>query len=388
MKILAVHAGGFPRIGDTHEQQRLKAARESLDRGDLGREKFVDVQNDLVREALSVQARAGLDLVSDGQIRWADPVSHIMGRLEGVRIGGLTRYFDTNTYYRQPQATGPISLKGPLTADEFRFARAISPRPVTATLPGPFTLSRLSLPGGPYPGRGEMMAALVPVLAGEVGLLADAGAANIIIEEHSLVREPSALSRVEDALEVLGGRKGQAKLWLRISYGDIAPLYGALQKLPVDGLILDFTYSSRLADAVASSGSDLPLGLGIIDARNIRLEHPLKTAREVERLVKRVRGGEAWIMASTGVDFLPRIRAVEKLALLARIRDLVTGKGGRRHLTGGRKPAKGRRGPGKARRGKNKIKPRRMSRLWRGSPKKAARPGSRAKKAAHRRGRR
>jgi len=327
MKILAVHAGGFPRIGDTREQQRLRVAREALDRGDMSEEIFIDVENDMVREALSEQSKAGLDLVSDGHIRWQDPVSHIMEKLEGVRIGGLLRYFDTNTYFRQPQITGEISAKGPLLADEYRFARAISPRPVTATLPGPLTLARLSIPGGPYPNSNDIMKALIPVIAGEVGALAAAGAGNIIIDESFLFREPLALARVEDSLEVLGGRKGSARLWLRLSFGDYAPLYAALQKLPIDGLILDFTYSPRLADALTSSGSDLPIGLGLVDSRNTRMENPLKTARTVEKMLKRVHGGETWLIASNGVDFLPRARAVEKLVLLAKMRDLLTGKG-------------------------------------------------------------
>lgn len=360
MKILAVHAGGFPRIGDTHEQQRLRDARGSLDRGELPEEKYFDVQNGVIRDALSAQSRAGLDRVSGGQISWHDPVSHLMAGLEGIRSGGLLRYFDTNTYFRQPQVTGPISAKGPLAADEFRFARAISPRPVTATLTGPLTLSRLSLPGGPYPGANELMKALIPVIAGEVGALAGAGAGDIIIEEHCLLREPKSISLLEDSLEVLGGRKGSARLWLRLSFGDITPLYAQLQKLPVDGLMLDFTYSPGLADAVASSGSDLPLGLGLVDARDIRLESPIKTARIAERLIRRIHGGEAWITASNGMDFLPRSRAIEKLELLARIRDLVAGKGRRKTRSAAPRKGKGRK-PGK-RAGKRKPAPRRRRR--------------------------
>ena len=365
MKILAVHAGGFPRIGDTREQQRLRVAQESLDRGDIPEEQFWDVQNDMVREALSVQSRAGLDLVSDGQIRWADPVSHIMGKLEGVRLGGLARYFDTNTYFRRPQIIGALSAKGPLTSEEFRFARAISPRPVTATLTGPFTLSRLCLPGGPYRGVNELLDALTPILAGEVGKLAASGAGDIIIDEHFLGREPNALPRLADALEVLGGAKGSARLWLRLSFGDYAPLYGELQKLAIDGLILDFTCSARLADMVASSGSDLALGLGLVDARNTRLENPLKTAREAARLMKKVRASGCWLVASNGVDFLPRHRAVEKLALLARMRDFLTGKDrkpGKARKKTGRKKALRRTKPGKkGRRTRKAVRPRRTN---------------------------
>jgi len=347
VKLRAVHAGGYPRIGDAREQQKLRLAQAAFDRGDIPEDKLVDAQNDMVRGVLSEQAKAGMDLVSDGQIRWYDAVSHMMRKIEGVKIGGLLRYYDTNTYFRQPQVVGPISSKGPLIADEFKFARAISPRPVTATITGPFTLSRLAIPGGPCREADQVMKALVPILADEIGQLASAGADNIVVEEHFLLREPGGLFQVEDALEVLGGRKGPAKLWLRLSFGDSSPLYGKLQKLPVDGLVLDFTYSGRLAEIVSTDGSDLPLGLGLVDARNTRMENPAKLAREAERLVRRVRGSESWLIASNGLEYLSRPRAAEKLAVLARARDLLAGKGGGRVKSrrkakpaGKRKPAR------------------------------------------------
>ncbi len=295
-------------------------------------------------------------MVSDGQARWHDPVSHVMLRMEGVREGGLARWFDTNTYFRRPRVVGTLASPAPLIADEFKFARAVAPRPVTVTLTGPFTLSRLAIPGGSYAGSNAVLEALALLLAGEVGNLAQAGATDIVVEEHSLVREPAALSRMEDALEVLGGRKGPARLWLRLSFGDCAGLYEKLQGLPVDGLILDFTYGPGLAEIVAGAGSAVPLGLGLVDARNTRLEKPADIARLARRLLRRV-AGDSWLTSSCGLEFLPRARAEDKLSLLADVRDLLLGRWrkGRpvrkRARTGGRKPARKRgRAAGKTRR--------------------------------------
>ncbi len=367
MNIVAANVGSYPRIGDTREQHKLRDALAALDRGEIKEQDLAQVQNEVVHEVLAEQAKAGLDVVSDGQIRWSDSVSHVMGKFDGVSINGLLRYFDTNTYFRQPQITGTLAEKGPLIADELKLAQAFSSKPVIATILGPLTLSRLSvLKGGPYHGANQLMDALVPLLAAEVERLATVGADAIVIEEPFLLREPAALPQMADALEVLAARKGSLRLWLFLSFGDAAPLYEKLQGLAVDGLILDFTYSRAMADAVATSGSQLSLGLGVVDARNTKLESPARVASFVARLLKKVQAEVVGLTPSNGLEFLPRSRAYEKLAVLARARDLLTGAGPSRAKrwpalrtrkaakVRRRKPASRRTARGKSRRGRRR----------------------------------
>ena len=70
----------------------------------------------MTRAAVEEQAGSGLDLITDGQIRWYDPISHAAGKLENITINGLMRYFDTNSYFRQPVVKGPIRLRQPSAA--------------------------------------------------------------------------------------------------------------------------------------------------------------------------------------------------------------------------------------------------------------------------------
>jgi 5-methyltetrahydropteroyltriglutamate--homocysteine methyltransferase len=329
MNIVAANGGSYPRIGDSREQQKLRNAYEASQRGDITGKDLTRIQQSVIREVLAEQAKAGLDVVSDGQITWYDSVSHVMGKLKGVSINGLLRYYDTNTYFRQPQVTGRIEDRGALLADDLKWARAVSARPVLTTLPGPLTLSRLSIiKGGPYANPDKLMDALVPVLADEVERLARAGADAIVIEESYLLREPKALPRLADALEVLAARKGSLRIWLAVTFGDAAGIYDKLQRLPVDGLSLDFTYSRAIADAVTSSGSRLALGLGLVDARNTKLESPSKVAAQAALLLKKAKGAVAGLVPSNGLEYLPRGRAFEKLVVLAKARDLLMGKKG------------------------------------------------------------
>lgn len=329
MNIVAAHGGSYPRIGDLREQQRLRQALEAVQRGDISEKDLDRAQQDATREAIGEQVKAGLDVVSDGRIRWYDAVSHPYAKLKGVSITGLLRFYDTNTYFRQPHVTSAISLKSPLIADEVKWAVAVSPKPVLAGLLGPLTLSRLALLKDGYKSPDALMDALTPIIADEVERLVKAGADAIVIEEPHLLREPKALPRLADALEVIAARKGAKRLWLFPSFGDAGALYEKLQGLAVDGLTLDFTYGKAAFDAVASSGSRLGLGLGLVDARNTRLESPAKVASQAEVLLRKVAGPVAGLCATNGLEFLPRTRAYEKLVVLAKARDLLVGKSGR-----------------------------------------------------------
>ena len=92
--------GSYPRIGDAPELQILRRATAALDRGDRNMADLLEAENEMTRRAISEQLKAGLEVITDGQIRWYDPISHIASRLENVKIAGLQRYFDTNFYFK------------------------------------------------------------------------------------------------------------------------------------------------------------------------------------------------------------------------------------------------------------------------------------------------
>src|SRR5436309_14014379 len=142
--ILASLLGNYPRIGDRPPEQALRRALQRADREEVPPSAIAEAEDEMTRLALREQAEAGLDIMTDGQIRWHDPVSHVARGLTGFRIEGLLRYFDTNTYYRQPAAVGPIGRERPFLVEAYRFAAAAAPRPVKGIVTGPITLARLS----------------------------------------------------------------------------------------------------------------------------------------------------------------------------------------------------------------------------------------------------
>ena len=326
MELALCNHSSYPRIGDDPEHQILRRTIAQHDKGEKTDEAVRAAQDRMTELALAEQTEAGLDLVTDGQIRWADPISHLAGKLSGVRVNGLLRFFDTNFYFRQPVVEGTPERTEPLLLEEFRFAQEKSARPVKVVLTGPYTLARLSVGENGGPGGFEkMLEGYTAALAAEVAALAAAGAKVIQIEEPALLKYLDDFPRFEQCLTALAMSKDSSQLALTLYFGDPAVVYDQLQTLPVDLLGLDFTYSPGLIDRVVSSGSARTLMLGLLDGRNTRLEDPVAVARELEKLARSADLNRAYLSPSCGLEYLPRDRARLKLKQLAVIRNTFLG---------------------------------------------------------------
>ncbi len=282
-------------------------------------------EDHLVKLALQDQQNAGIDVVTDGLIRWNDPVSHLAGKLGGTRIDGLLRFFDTNFYFRQPVVYGKIERSRPLVLNEFEWAAQRSAQPVKPVLMGPYTLTQLSLRDGEGGNPDALLLAYAEALGAEVAGLAAAGARLIQVDEPSLLRRPVDLSLARQALALVAAHKGCAELALATYFGDAATLYAALQALPFDAIILDFTYSPKLSQVIETDGSTKPLGFGLLDGRNTRLEDQASVARLLERMLTHVKPERNYLTTSCGLEYLPRDRARLKLSHLTSIKKSLLG---------------------------------------------------------------
>jgi len=326
MELSLSNHSSYPRIGDDAEHQLLRRTIAQRDKGEKTDDAVRAAEDRMTELALAEQVEAGLDLVTDGQIRWLDPISHLAAKLSGVRLNGLLRFFDTNFYFRRPVVEGKLERTGPLLLEEFEFAQEKSARSVKAVLTGPYTLARCSVnENGGAGGFDKMLEGYTGALAAEVAALAAAGAKVIQVEEPALLKHPDDFSRFEQSFSALAMSKDSAQLALVFYFGDPAPIYDHLQTLPVDLLGLDFTYSPDLVDRVASNGTARTLVLGLVDGRNTRLEDPAATARQLEKLARSADLNRAYLSPSCGLEFLPRDRARQKLKHLAVIRNTFLG---------------------------------------------------------------
>lgn len=327
MRLLTANHSSYPRIGNRPDEQALRRASTLRDHGRATDDDVRAAEDHLILLALQDQAKADLDVVTDGLIRWHDPISHLTAKLEGARVNGLVRYFDTNFYVRRPVINGKVTRRSPLVLKEFQWAAERAARPVKVVLTGPCTLAQLSIAEGEDDSRESLVMSYAVALGAEAAELAEAGARVIQIDEPCLVAHSLDITLVREVISLIAAHKGNTELELATYFGDAAPVYSRLQELPVDALILDFTYSRSLRQMIEADGSAKVLGLGLIDGRNTKLEDKHVIARQVEHMLGRITADRCYLTTSCGLEYLPRDRAQLKLKHLTAIKDLLLGEG-------------------------------------------------------------
>jgi 5-methyltetrahydropteroyltriglutamate--homocysteine methyltransferase len=288
-------------------------------------EEYEAVVRDYVAEVVREQEDAGLDLVTDGLVYWYDLIAHPASRLEGVQINGIVRFFDTNTYVRQPEITGaPTGSFG--LAPEYERAKASASKELKAIVTGPYTLARHSI----IKSNGDLSSlasAYADALGAELEALRKAGARYVQIDEPSLLKFPEDAELVRNVLRRAVAAKGDMIVSLATYFGDATHIYGELLNMPCDMLALDLHYGPGLAETIVQHGSDRPVALGALDGRNTKLDDTESVARTVDRVMEALgsRGvDEVHLQPSCGLEFLPRDRAKRKLERMREISDAIS----------------------------------------------------------------
>ena len=217
---------------------------------------------------------------------------------EGLWTGALTRFLDTNTFYRAPSAaTGEPKLRVPL--DERYVAPLPGPRLVT--LPSPYALAQ---------GAGiEPKTLAESVLKPQIEAL---DAELVVLEEPFLARDEASPQELSGALEALAGGP---KLALWLTFGNAKNLLEqGLDELPVDAIGIDF-YATQATDVPEGFGKTLLAG--VLDARSSVLEEPREIAAFVQTLHER--GVEEIALVPNGdLQYVSEQVAREKLGRLGK----------------------------------------------------------------------
>ena len=278
----------------------------------------------VIGAVIAEQVEAGLDVVTDGQIGWQDPISHVMGQFEGVRIGAAGVCPGTSVAYRQPIICGALRRTQSVAGEAFVVAQAASAKPVKPVLPGPYTLARLSrIETGPYQTVAALAHALAALLAEEVADLVARGAQVIQFDEPAALQPQTDFRLIRDVFEPLWAVRGTAQLVVATYWGDAEPVYAQLDSIPADVLAVDVPSTRGLVELVASAGAGKVLALGVVDGRSDRLEAAETLARDVERMLQRYIFDRVYLQPSCGLGALSGTQARRKLQCLQAIGALV-----------------------------------------------------------------
>lgn len=319
MEIFAANHSSYPKIGDAPDQQTHRIAYARWERGEISDDEFERVQELVVKEVIEEQKRAGAQIVTDGLIRWYDPVSHIARGIGGCEINGLLRFFDTNFYFRQPVLKDQPRRKQPVLLKEFEYAKSVTDLPVKAVMIGPYTFTRLSINMSGLSFE-DLVIEVGRILAEEAKDLAKAGAEFIQVEEPAILKNINDFEVFRDALEIITNEAGEERIVLTTYFGDVGPLYERLLEIRVGGLGFDLTYSPNLSDLMTQVGCKKEIWLGIVDGRNTKMEREEDVLRIIKKIATNVESRRIFLMPSCGLgEYLPRKVAFKKLVLLSRV---------------------------------------------------------------------
>jgi 5-methyltetrahydropteroyltriglutamate--homocysteine methyltransferase len=293
----------------------LRRATHDCDNGKITQEQFAKIEDEVTSEVIKEQDNAGIDIVSDGGIRWHDQFSYFAGKLQGVEITGLVRYFDTNTLYRQPVVKSEIQWTKPVMVSDFEFAKTCTSKPVKVILPGPVTLAANSVDKH-YNNQANLIDAYAKTLTQEVAALFKAGCPLVQIDEPSLVYDSEIVSLdvCKRALsEIVEPRTSDAgKLALYTYFGSPVGIYDFLLGLPYDIIGLDFTYAPECMELIEKKQPKASLAAGIIDARNTKMEGD-EVGQKLRKIANIVGADNLYVNPNCGLEFLPRSIARKKL---------------------------------------------------------------------------
>ena len=315
--------GAYPKIGDGLEAQELRRALHRRDRGEIGEADLDKVFDEVTRGAIGEIEAAGIDVTNDGQIRWDDALSPFARAWSGVEPGPLERFYDNNTYFRQPIIDGRIQTDGRSLVRDYTHAAGIAKSKLKAAIPGPLTFATLTARDDQYRSLEERVLAVADATAKEIAGLKAAGATMIDIEDPAVVASPK---HIELAREAYSRFADQDLALTLVTYFFAADaVLESLASFPVAAVAIDIRSRDTTAFDRLDAFRTQDVVLGVVDARNTRLETAEEVARYAERALKLVPQERLVLATTTSLEYLPRDVARAKLAALVEGARLVSG---------------------------------------------------------------
>ena len=284
-------------------------------------ERLAEAQDDATRLAISDMEEAGIDIITDGEMRRESYSNHFSNALDGIDRNvpgaGLTR---TGRPDVVPLVNGPIVRSAPVEIDAARFLVAHTDRATKVTLPGAFTMSQQAQ-NDYYTTRRELALAFADALNAEIRELFEVGIDVVQIDE------PYLQSFIEDAREYaveainrsLVGIEGTTVLHTCFGYGHFISAknsgYPFLDEL-------GDTLAAQLAIEAAQPNLDLSvldglsrhtIVLGVVDLGDPEPDAPDIVAKRIEAALEHVPVERLVLAPDCGMKYLSRTLARQKL---------------------------------------------------------------------------
>ena len=292
---------------------------------------LAEAQDDATLVAIRAQERAGLDIITDGEIRRESYSNHFATALEGVDIDNPGEALDRSGHPNPvPRVVGPISRPVPVQTRDTEFLRANTGRAVKVTVPGPFTMSQQAQ-NDYYTDVESMAMAYADACNQEVKDLFAAGADIVQLDEPYLQARPEAAREFGVAAlnRALDGVTGTTAVHLCFGYAaiihDRPSGYSFLTELAdcvCDQVSIE-TAQSGLDPSVLATLGDKTVILGVLDLSDHDVETAEVVAQRVRRALAVVDAQRLVLAPDCGMKYLPRVSAEGKLGAMCRAADLL-----------------------------------------------------------------
>jgi len=282
---------------------------------------LAQAQDDATILAIRAQEEAGLDIITDGEIRRESYSNRFATALEGVDIDNPGEGKDRSGHpILLPRIAGKVRRKGPVEVDDVRFLRKHTKKRIKITVPGPFTMSEQAK--NEFYGSGEEAAMDYAVAVNEeIKDLFAAGADIVQIDEPWMQARPEkarqyGLKALNRALEGVTGTTA-----VHICFGYAAVIHekpSGYSFLPEFAGCACHQVSIEAAQPNLDCSALTPLGnkkilLGCIDLSDMSIETPQKVVERVKRALPYVAKDNVILAPDCGVKYLPRAAAFGKM---------------------------------------------------------------------------
>jgi len=316
-------------VGSYATPSWLITAIQEMDKGNYGETDINETFNDAVKVAISDQEQAGIDIISDGEMRRWHFVQSFYKKMTGIerepdlRKIGVYGYDSPARYKAVSKIEVPEGLG---IIEEFDYLKTQTNLPVKMTCPGPLTLTIHVRPGNIYKNRIDMAWELADVINQELKSLVEKGATFIQIDEPSFAIIPGEM---DDWIDLYNATvKGvNAKLALHVCFGNLGSrprgkrqyewMFPKLLDANAEQLVLEYA-NREMIEADLWSKYDIPneLGAGVVDIKSFHVETPEDVAERIRILLKHTDPEKMSINPDCGFFQLPRWLAYKKLQAL------------------------------------------------------------------------
>ena len=280
-----------------------------------------EAQDDATRLAVQDMERAGVDVITDGEMRRESYSNRFATALAGVDVDNPGVALDRTGHENPvPRVVGAIRRPRPVEVRDVEFLRTITDRRIKITVPGPFTMTHQAQ-NDHYADERSLALAYAEVVNEELRDLKAAGADVVQIDEPYLQARPEpareyAVAAINRALD---GIEGETVLHTCFGYAHIVhdrpsgyPFLSELNGCVATHLSLEAA-QPNLDAQVLRELPDKTIVLGVLDLGSSEVETPGLVADRIRRALEVVSPDRLVVAPDCGMKYLPRERAFRKL---------------------------------------------------------------------------